>query len=73
MTRKPQKTRKKLGKRIQRLRKSLGYTQEGLAELVKISRTHMGHVEQGIRSPSLETIERIAKVLKVKIKDLFSS
>ncbi len=72
MTRKPKKTRKKLGKKIQRLRKGLGYSQEDLAELVRISRTHIGHIEQGIRSPSLEVIERIAKVLKVKIKDLFS-
>jgi DNA-binding XRE family transcriptional regulator len=65
------KTRVKLGDRIQRLRKSSAYTQEELAEIVGISRTHMGHIEQGIKSPSLEVMEKIARALKVKMNDLF--
>lgn len=64
------KAREKLGKKIQRRRKELGYTQEELAGLVSLSRTHMGHIEQGRKSPSLEVLEKIAKVLKVKVKDL---
>ncbi|OGM61506.1 hypothetical protein A2961_04125 [Candidatus Woesebacteria bacterium RIFCSPLOWO2_01_FULL_39_21] len=64
------KSRVKLGARIQRRRKELGQTQEELAEMVRISRTHMGHIEQGRKSPSLEVLERIAKVLKLKVRDL---
>lgn len=64
------KAREKLGKKIQRRRKELGYTQEELAELVKLSRTHMGHIEQGRKSPSLEVLEKIARALRVKVKDL---
>lgn len=61
-----------LGEKVQRLRKTEGYTQEELAEQVGISRTHMGHIEQGRKSPSLKLIEKIAKKLKVKVSDLFS-
>ncbi len=66
-----QKVRTSLGKKIQTLRKSLGYSQERFAEMVGISRTHVGHIEQGRKSPSLKAIEKIAKILKVKISDLF--
>ena len=48
----------------------MGKTQEEFAESVNISRTHMGHIEQGRKSPSLELLEKIAKNLKIKVKDL---
>lgn len=72
MARITDKTRQKLGKKIQQLRRVIGYSQEDLAETARISRTHMGHIEQGRKSPSLEVLEKIAKALKVKLKDLFS-
>jgi len=64
--------RGELGKKIQKLRKSLGYSQEKFAEMVRISRTHIGHIEQGRKSPSLKLLEKISRALKVKISDLFS-
>ncbi len=64
-------TKEKLGRRVQKLRKSMGLSQEELAEKIKISRTHMGHVEQGRKSPSLKVMTKLAKALKVKISDLF--
>lgn len=64
-------TKEKLGKKVQKLRKSLGYTQEELAEKLNISRTHMGHIEQGRKSPSLKLMDKLAKALKVKVPDLF--
>lgn len=64
------KTKVKLGGKIQKIRKALGYSQEELADLARISRTHMGHIEQGRKSPSLEVLEKIAKTLRVKVKDL---
>lgn len=66
-----QKTRENLGRKVQKLRKALDITQEELADQLNISRTHMGHVEQGRKSPSMELLEKIARVLKVKTKDLF--
>lgn len=65
-------TKDKLGKKVQRLRKNLGYTQEELAEKINISRTHMGHIEQGRKSPSLKVMDKLARILKVKVSDLFS-
>ncbi len=72
MVRIKKKINEKLGKKIQKLRKSAGYSQEKFSELLKISRTHAGHIEQGRKSPSLKLMERIARVLKVKVSDLFS-
>ncbi len=64
------KSNQKLGRNIQKARKIKGYTQEELAEVLNISRTHMGHIEQGRKTPSLELLEKIAKALKVKVRDL---
>lgn len=60
----------KLGVSIQRLRKARGISQEELADKIGISRTHMGHIEQGRRKPSLAILEKIAYVLHVRVKDL---
>ena len=65
------KFRKNLGENVQKLRKAKGLSQEELASLVGIDRVAIGYIEQGIRSPKLETIFFIAKALKVKPKDLF--
>lgn len=65
-------TRSELGKKIQKLRRSLGYSQEELAEAVKISRTHMGHIEQGRKTPSLKVLEKLSRALKVSISEIFT-
>ena len=64
-------TKEKLGKKVQKHRKELGYTQEELAEKLHISRTHMGHIEQGRKSPSLKLMDKLARALKVKVSELF--
>lgn len=64
-------SREKLGNKIQKLRKGLGLTQEEFAERLNISRTHIGHIEQGRKSPSIKLMEKIAKALRVKVGDLF--
>jgi transcriptional regulator with XRE-family HTH domain len=66
-----EETRKKVGKRIQRIRKAAGYTQEELADKIHVSRAYLGHIEQGLKSPSLEVLDKLARSLKVKISDLF--
>lgn len=63
----------KVGRRIQKLRKGIGLTQEQFAEKLNISRTHIGHLEQGRKSPSLKLLEKIARALKVKMSDLLPS
>lgn len=61
---------KTIGKKVKKRRTSLGLTQEELAEKVGISRTYMGFVEQGRNVPTLETLEKIARALKVKTSEL---
>jgi len=66
------KMSKKLGKRIQKCRKSVGYkSQERFAEALGISRTHIGHIEQGRKNPSMGVLIKIAKKLKTSVSDLF--
>ena len=60
-----------LGKKIQRLRKKASLTQEELAKKIRISTTYMGFIEQGRYSPSLKIIEKIAKILRMRVGDLF--
>ncbi|MCJ7804272.1 helix-turn-helix domain-containing protein [Patescibacteria group bacterium] len=56
-----------LGKRIQKARKESGMTQEELADKVGISRAYMGYIEQGRNAPSLEVLNKIARVLRISI------
>lgn len=63
---------KLLGKKIAKKRKAKGFTQEKLADKVNISRAYMGYIEQGRNAPSLEVLEKIARVLGVSISELLS-
>ena len=62
----------KLAKRIQELRKRRGLTQEKLAEITGIKYKYFQTIE-GKNSPNMrvETLEKIAKVLKIEISFLF--
>lgn len=59
------------GKRIQKLRKERGLTQEKFSELVKYEANTIGQIECGLRSPSFKAIERIATELKINYYELF--
>lgn len=61
-----------LGKRIAALRKSKGLSQEKLAEKSGYSVEFVSLVERGVNAPSVAGLEKIAKALKVSIKDLFN-
>lgn len=60
----------KIGQRIRKMRKACGLTQEKLAELVKISNTHMSHIETGNTKLSLPLLVKIAETLSVQIDEL---
>ncbi len=60
-----------LGKRIQHLRIKRGLTQEKLAELAKVSITHLSMVEAGKSTPSLKLVYKISDKLDVKLKEVF--
>lgn len=58
---------KVLGKKIQKARNVTGMTQEELADKVGISRAYMGYIEQGRNAPSLEVLNKIARILRISI------
>ena len=62
---------KSIGERIQRARKERGITQERLAEMIGVSTGYIGFIEQGQRVPSVKTADKIARILKVKLSELF--
>lgn len=62
---------KLFGKRVAELRKEKHLSQEELADSCGIHRTYIGAIERGEKSPTLNSIEKIAKGLGVNVKDLF--
>ena len=63
--------KEKFGLKIRALRESKGYSTEYLANISNIDRTYISDIENGKRNVSLLIIEKLAKALEVKIKDLF--
>jgi transcriptional regulator with XRE-family HTH domain len=59
------------GRKLQRVRKKAGFTQEKLADLTKRSTTFIGLIETGRRRPSMKTLQKIASALSINIKELF--
>ena len=55
------------------LRARIGISQEELAFRCGVHRTYIGALERGEKSPTLNTIEKIAAGLGVKMIDLFNS
>lgn len=66
--------RLRIGKRIKELRKKCGYTQDKLSEVADIDYKYLQRLE-GKNPPALkiDTIERLAKALKVKPAELLKS
>jgi DNA-binding XRE family transcriptional regulator len=68
--RKNSKLPKVVGNKIQKRRKEMGLSQDELGARVGISRVYMGYIEQGRYAPSLEVLNKIAKVLKINAGQL---
>ena len=53
--------------RLKKLRAERGMTQEALAEKAGISRSYITRLELGQQDPTLGTLEKLAKALKVPV------
>ena len=62
---------KYLGLNIAYYRKANGWSQEKLAELINISRTHMSRIETADCAVSLDVLFDICNVLKISPDKLF--
>jgi len=60
----------KFGDKLQKIRKSQGVSQEELAAKLSMHRTYVGMIERGERNPTVRTLYKIAKALKVTSSDL---
>lgn len=49
-----------------------GWTQEHLADVAGLHRTHISAIERGRCSVTLDNIERLATALKIPLPDLFA-
>jgi len=63
--------RKLPGQRIKSLRKTRGYTQEQLAEIIDINPKYLSSVERGEENPTLDLFLRLARGLKVDLYEIF--
>jgi transcriptional regulator with XRE-family HTH domain len=63
----------KFGVAVRARRKALEISQEALAELAEIDRSHMGKIERGERNVTFLNISRIAKALECRLSELIAS
>ena len=61
----------KFGLKVREIRKERGLSQEKLAHKANLHRTYVGMIERAEKNITLLNIEKIAKALRVEIKDLF--
>ena len=57
--------KKSFGKRMQKYREQAGYSQEALAEKIECSNIFISYIERGEKSPSLDTLIKLANALCV--------
>lgn len=67
----PARLQEHVGRRIAELRASAGFTQEQLAERASVTTRYLQSVEGGRENLTLETIAKLATVLKVMPIRLF--
>jgi transcriptional regulator with XRE-family HTH domain len=65
--------RTRFGVKLRKVRLSRGWTQEQLAEKADVSLNFLNLIERGQRAPSFDNLERLAKVLRVPVYELFRS
>ena len=63
--------RKKFGKHLREIRAQRAMTQERFAEALDISVDFLSLIERGRNAPSFETLDKIAKRLRMPVAELF--
>lgn len=62
-----------LGERLKFIRETRKMTQAGLAKEADLTQATIANLESGRKSPSIETLEKLAEALDIHIATLFSS
>jgi DNA-binding XRE family transcriptional regulator len=58
--------------RLREIRVNRRMTQEQFAETIDISVDFLSLIERGINAPSFNTLEKIARKLRLQVSDLFA-
>jgi transcriptional regulator with XRE-family HTH domain len=66
----PLRHRKLIGEAVRLYRKRASLTQEQLAERAELHPVYVGEVERGEQTVSIHALTKIAKALKVRLRDL---
>lgn len=64
-------TEQKIGKRIKKLRKANGYTQQAFAEKIGLSTNYLSDIERGISFPRIDKLVTIINSLQCSANDVF--
>ena len=59
-----------IGRVIRDLRRSKGKSQEVISGLARLDRTHYSKIERGLRSPTIDTLFKIAHALDMEPHEL---
>ena len=65
------KIARSVGKKMRIARRLAGMTQEEVAYKAVIHISTLGRIERGESNPPIQTVNKIAQVLRIKPKDLF--
>lgn len=60
----------KFGKKVKEIRLKKDMSQGDIARILGVHRSYISGLERGIRNPSLLTVQKIAKALRVNAKEL---
>ena len=60
------------GKVIKELRNQQGFSQQELADYSEVDRTYISDLERGLYFPTLNTVYKLAEILKISPHELIS-
>ena len=61
---------RKFGKKLKKVRLEKDLSQGDVARILGVHRTYISGLERGVRNPSLLTVQKVAKALGIKSKEL---
>ncbi len=65
-------TNQELGENIRKIRELKGFSQQNLADEIKVDQKTISRIEKGELSPKFETLAAISQVLSVSLSQLLS-
>lgn len=67
----PMHGRKLVGQNLKRVRVAQAVSQEQLAFDAGVDRSYLGGIERGEENPSVDTLEKIARILGIELLEFF--